>query len=143
RVLLVAFDVEANPFASWPGRKEFWERLQKELKVRPDSARKAEASLAVGNTPQPELLNEIQRNLETFREVPTVSFGWVALFTLFYIGLVGPLDYFVLKKLFKRLELTWVTFPATVLLVSVTAYFTAYWLKGDDLHIKKLDLVEI
>ena len=75
--------------------------------------------------------------------MPTVSFGWVALFTLFYILLVGPFDYFVLKKIFKRLELTWVTFPATVLLVSATAYLTAYWLKGDDLHIKKLDLIEI
>ena len=92
---------------------------------------------------QPELLNEIQRNLESFQEVPTVSFGWVSLFILFYIALVGPLDYFVLKKVFKRLELTWLTFPATVVLVSATTYFTAFWLKGDALHVKKLDVIDI
>ena len=153
RVLLVAFDVEANPFAAWAGRKGFWEQLQKELKVRSDVAQQP-VPIGAGNpvavpggagavSQQPEILNEIQRNLESFQDVPTISFGWVALFTLFYIGLVGPLDYFLLKKIFKRLELTWVTFPATVLLVSATAYFTAYWLKGDDLHIKKLDVVDI
>ena len=143
RVILVAFDVEANPFASWPGRKEFWEKLQKELNVRADVAPKVDPNNPGAQITQQELLNEIQRNLESFQDVPTISFGWVALFTLFYIILVGPLDYFVLKKFFKRMEMTWVTFPATVVLVSATAYFTAYWLKGDDLHIKKLDLVEI
>ena len=34
RVILVAFDVEANPFASWSSRQDFWEQMQKELKVR-------------------------------------------------------------------------------------------------------------
>ncbi len=141
RVVLAAFDVEANPFASWAGRKEFWEQLQKELRVRSEAAPKPGDNPNL--TPRSELLAEIQRNLESFQDVPTISFGWVALFILFYIGLVGPLDYFILKKVFKRLELTWVTFPATVLLVSATAYLSAYYLKGDDLHVKKLDLVEI
>jgi hypothetical protein len=143
RVILLPFDVEANPFAAWPGRKEFWEQLQKELKVRADAPKPIDPNLPGAVTQPPELLNEIQRNLESFQEVPTVSFGWVSLFMLFYIALVGPLDYFVLKKFFKRLEMTWVTFPATVILVSATAYFTAYWLKGDDVHIKKLDVVDI
>src|SRR5205823_5147813 len=53
------------------------------------------------------------------------------------------LDYFILKKLFKRLELTWVTFPVTVLLVSATAYAAAYAMKGSELRIKKVDIVDI
>ena len=62
--------------------------------------------------------------------MPVISFGWVALFILFYILIVGPLDYFLLKKVFKRLELTWITFPTLVLIVSVVAYFTAYCPQG-------------
>ena len=57
----------------------------------------------------------LKRGLEMFEEIPVISFGVVALFILFYIVLVGPLDYFILKKLFKRLELTWITFPTIVL----------------------------
>src|SRR6266699_4628591 len=76
-------------------------------------------------------------------ERPVISFGWVALFILLYIIVVGPLDYLFLKKVVKRLELTWVTFPAVVLIVSAVAYFTAYYLKGNDLKINKVDVVDI
>jgi len=75
--------------------------------------------------------------------VAVISFGWVALFILIYILVVGPLDYFFLKKVVKRLELTWITFPTVVITISVAAYFTAYWLKGNDLKINKVDLVDI
>jgi hypothetical protein len=92
---------------------------------------------------RPEVSAALQRNLETFGEVPVISFAWVALFILVYIVLVGPLDYLILKKVFKRLELTWITFPTIVLVLSVAAYFTAYYIKGDDRRINKVDLVEI
>jgi hypothetical protein len=82
-------------------------------------------------------------NLEDFEDVPVISFGWVALFILLYILVVGPLDYFFLKKVVKRLELTWITFPTVVITISVAAYFTAYWLKGNDLKINKIDLIDI
>ena len=90
----------------------------------------------------PALLGEVQRALENFEKVPVVNFGWVALFILVYILIVGPLDYFLLKRVFKRLELTWITFPVIVLVVSAAAYGTAYYLKGDDLRVNKIDLVE-
>jgi hypothetical protein len=67
----------------------------------------------------------------------------VALFILLYILVVGPLDYFILKKVVKRLELTWITFPTVVLVVSAIAYFTAYYLKGSELRINKVDVVDI
>src|SRR5262249_32836989 len=81
--------------------------------------------------------------LEQFEGVPVISFGWVALFILLYILVVGPLDYLFLKKVVKRLELTWITFPTVVIAVSAAAYFTAYHLKGSELRINKLDLVDV
>ena len=90
-----------------------------------------------------ELSGKLVRNLETFAEVPVISFGWVALFILVYILIVGPLDYFFLKKVVKRLELTWITFPAVVIVISAVAYFAAYYLKGKDLRINKVDVVDV
>src|SRR5262249_27893261 len=52
-------------------------------------------------------------------------------------------DYLFLKKVVKRLELTWVTFPLVVLAVSAGAYFTAYALKGSDQKVNKLDLIDV
>jgi hypothetical protein len=89
-----------------------------------------------------DLGSRLQRRLDEF-EVPVISFGWVALFIFLYILVVGPLDYLILKKFFRRLEWTWITFPVTVLVISVVAYFTAYAVKGNDLKINKVDLVDI
>ena len=67
----------------------------------------------------------------------------MALFIFLYILVIGPLDYFFLKKVVKRLEWTWITFPAVVLVASAIAYFAAYAIKGNDLKINKVDIVDI
>jgi hypothetical protein len=139
RVRLVAFDLDTPPFTTWDGQTAFWRALL--TRFSPVMSRPNPNKQGFGSD-VPELADALKRNRETFESVPVISFGWVALFILFYIFLVGPLDYFILKKVFKRLELTWVTFPAVVLTVSVAAYFTAYALKGDDLRVNKVDLVE-
>jgi hypothetical protein len=157
RVVLTAFDLDAPPFTSWGGKEEFWKKLAEEMDIRQVTHKEAAPNPNQGQIkgqPPPqkftgearepgELASELQNSLEDFDKVPVINFGWVALFIAFYIILVGPIDYFVLKKLVKRLELTWVTFPAAVLTISGIAYFTAYWLKGNDLRINKIDVVDI
>ena len=89
-----------------------------------------------------DLSTELLRLLDDF-DVTVIPFGYVALFIILYIIVVGPLDFFLLKYVFKRLEWTWITFPVVVLSVSVIAYFAAdYALKGRDLKINKVDIVD-
>ncbi len=140
RVVLVPFDLDAPPFSDWDGQSAFWKKLHEEIAPRAPLANPNPNPI---DEPGGGLAGDLKRNLETFPEVPVISFGWVALFVLFYIVLVGPLDYLLLKKVFKRLEWTWITFPALVVIVSVAAYATAYSVKGDELRINKIDLVEI
>src|SRR5262249_17289715 len=90
-----------------------------------------------------DLASQLQGRLDKFQDVSVISFGWVALFILVYIIIVGPLDYFFLKKVVKRLELTWITFPAVVIIISAVAYFAAYYLKGKDLRINKGDVADV
>src|SRR5207245_4443414 len=103
----------------------------------------------VGNQADPndqrganDLSTDLQRTLDNF-DVRVIPFGYVALFIILYIVVVGPLDFLVLKYVFKRLEWTWFTFPTVVLAVSVAAYFTAYAIKGNDLKINKVDIIDI
>ena len=81
--------------------------------------------------------------LEQFPGVKLIPFGWVAFFIFLYILLIGPGDYFFLKKVLKRMELTWITFPTIVVTVSLVAYYAAYVLKGNDLLVNKVDVVDI
>jgi hypothetical protein len=152
QVMLVAFDLDQPPFTAWGGQSYFWEQLLTRARfLTKDPARDRQDEPLGGFRVRPgsgggsstELAADLQNNLEHFGDVPVISFGWVALFILVYIIIVGPLDYLFLKKVVKRLELTWITFPTVVLVVSAVAYFAAYSLKGNDLKINKVDLVDI
>ena len=90
-----------------------------------------------------DLSSQLRAGLEQFPGVKLIPFGWVAFFIFLYILLIGPGDYFFLKKVLKRMELTWITFPTIVLTVSLVAYYAAYVLKGNDLLVNKIDVVDI
>jgi hypothetical protein len=155
RVTVAAFDLDQEPFTSWDpkGQIKFWDALRVERKPVPGQGQEGNQPMqafgprnrgfGVPDESENDLASQLEMNLEQFDDVPVISFGWVALFILLYILVVGPLDYFFLKKVVKRLELTWITFPAVVITISVIAYFTAYWLKGNDQKINKVDLVDI
>ena len=79
-----------------------------------------------------DLSTQLRQSLEQFPGVQLVPFGWVAFFIFLYILLIGPGDYLFLKKVLKRMELTWITFPTIVVTVSLLAYYAAYAMKGTD-----------
>jgi hypothetical protein len=148
-ITVMGFDAKASFLAEWSGKPEFWKAVVNKLApvVATGGAQfpggpggpRGRQAYEYGST---DLTSRLYTELEKF-DTPTISFGWVALFILIYILVVGPVDYLILKLLFKRLELTWLTFPAVVLTVSLLAYFTAYAIKGRDLKVNKLDLVDI
>ncbi|MCI0683832.1 MAG: hypothetical protein L0Y71_17135 [Gemmataceae bacterium] len=135
-ITLLAFPLDEQPFTTWPGRTKFLEQLVQKLGPR------APLNQAEHHQRQSsDLSTELQRQLDNF-DVRVIPFGYVALFIILYILIVGPLDFVLLKYVFKRLEWTWFTFPTVVLAVSVAAYFTAYAIKGSELKINKVDLVD-
>ncbi len=147
-VILLAVAVDGPPFTDWDdgnGAKEFWTKFI--VKYGPaDRTGNAQQLNNAGFVGQEEtdndLTTQLHRELDKFN-VAMISFSWVALFILIYIIIVGPVEYFILKKVFKRLEWTWVTFPAVVLIISIAAYYTAYAIKGSELKINKVELVDI
>jgi hypothetical protein len=152
RITVVAFDLDQSPFTDAANRPQFWDWLVRE-------GGSAQASLATqrqANTygygysygysepdTEDEYLGAVRTHVDTFDGVPVVSFGWVALFIVLYTLLIGPVEYLILKKVFGRLELTWITFPLIVVTVSAAAYFTAYAIKGSDLKLNKVDVVDV
>lgn len=145
RVTLVAFDLDRSPFVDYEERAKFWDSILREC-----GSERATQSFGKNNNynsyygvSEDELSTEIRQHTDSFASVPVISFGWVAIFIVLYTLLIGPVEYYVLKKVFKRLELTWITFPIIVLTVSAVAYFSAYALKGSDMKVNKVDLLDI
>jgi hypothetical protein len=143
RVTLVLFDLDVSPMVEWKHREAFWEWLINNSSSRlPTGAERATAEPRT-NESEDEYVNRLQSNLDFFEGVPVISFGWVALFMLLYILLIGPIEYLFLKKLLKRLEWTWLTFPIIVASTCTLAWFTAHAVKGRDMKVNKIDLVDI
>ncbi|GIW83013.1 MAG: hypothetical protein KatS3mg105_4820 [Gemmatales bacterium] len=134
QVLISAFDLDRPPLSKWQDQMQFWRKLQSVVGV------PLERGSGINRV---DMASNLRDRLEFFSDVTNISFGWVALFIFVYILVVGPIDYLFLKNVVKRLELTWLTFPTVVVAVSAAAFFTAYWLKGDQLLINKIDLVDI
>jgi hypothetical protein len=146
RVTLITFDVDQKPFADWPDRSLFWVRALDLKRPRSDQAGAVGAMGGAGRIYQfgvSDLSSQLRVALEQFPGVKLIPFGWVAFFIFLYILLIGPGDYFFLKNVLKRMELTWITFPTIVVTVSLVAYYAAYVLKGNDLLVNKIDVVDI
>jgi uncharacterized membrane protein len=145
RVTVVGFDLDGAALANWQHKASFWEWLLNESGHRLPSGQESRlgGSRSFADDNEDQYVTTMQNMLDSFEGVPVVSFGWVALFILIYILLIGPVDYLFLKRIVKRMEWTWVTFPLIVIAVSTLAYFTAYALKGRDLKINKVDLVDV
>src|SRR5262249_6523320 len=111
-VTLIALELNREPFLSWDGRTEFWIKL---LGLRKHPGTENQSQGAWGARVLSDMSSHLRMQLEHFAGVSLVPFQWVAFFIFIYILLIGPVDYLLVKKLLKRMELTWLTFPAIVI----------------------------
>jgi hypothetical protein len=146
RVTLIAVDVDNKLFSDWPDRALFWARA---IDLRPHRSDSGNAAMFISGPGRfnrwavSDLAGQLRAALEQFPGVRLIPFGWVAFFIFLYILLIGPGDYFFLKKVLKRMELTWITFPTIVVTVSLLAYYAAYLFKGNDLLVNQVDVIDV
>ena len=82
--------------------------------------------------------------IDTLGNVPGVGafgFKYVAIVLIALMFIVGPIDWFVLKKL-GRQPLTWVTTTGWIALVTLGAIYIGYLFKSGDLHYRTVRLVD-
>ncbi len=147
RVTLIAMDVNQKLFSDWADRGLFWTRAidlrQQRTEGNTGGPRFVGGGVRFARSGVSDLSTQLRASLEQFPGVKLIPFGWVAFFIFLYILLIGPGDYFFLKKVLKRMELTWITFPTIVVAVSLVAYYAAYVLKGNELLVNQVDLVDV
>ena len=139
-LLFVAVDFDRPPLRDWSARTSFIKELLQWSRLEQTLASNAETNIAYAE----DVSNQVRDALESrFEDVEPVSFGLVAFLVLVYILLIGPGDYFLVNKVFRRAELTWLTFPLIVVGVSFLAYWFAHWTKGDQLRVNQIEIVDI
>lgn len=139
QVIAVAFPLSPGPFGTWDGRHDFVASL---LPIA--LWRQRGQTAAVQYSPRSDIASVLKNDhLERFEGVKTISFQWIAFAIFVYILLIGPADYFIVRKVLKRPELTWVTFTVSAFLISGLAWFAVAQLKGREYRFKQVEFVDV
>jgi hypothetical protein len=138
-VVFAAFDLDMPPFSNWQDRGLLVAKLLNLDETPVDTARDSAAVLHYGFD---DVAGQLRSALDQFAGVPFVPFSLVVAIVVGYLAIIGPLDYFILHKAGRRMGLTWLTFPAVVLVFCVGTYYLAYRLKGDQVCVNQVDLID-
>jgi hypothetical protein len=126
----LAADPNNAPLRGWNGLPALWLTLVTTSDPQPgwgggfvdwESAARA-AEIVPGYDPLPDILP---------------LFGFLAL----YIALIGPLNYLVLNRINRR-EWAWLTIPAFILIFSVLAYVLGFNLRGNEVTLNRIAVVQ-
>ena len=141
-IVFVAVDLSEPPFTSWNGQASFVARL---LGQESNAATRSSDTSAARIAGYDDLCGQLRGTLDQFEGVVVFSryaglvFGLIVVFGL----IIGPFDYLVVRRLFRRGQMTWLTFPLLLIIASGAAYALASRLKGMQPKLNQVDLVDI
>jgi hypothetical protein len=138
QVVFVATDLDRGPMSAWSDRSALLSAILN-LPLNESSGATNDGAQSYGYN---DLAGQLRSALDLPRDVRLVPFFAVALLVVIYILLIGPGDYFLLRRLGRGMQWTWITFPIIVVLFVGGAYLAAYWLKGDQLRVSQVDLLD-
>lgn len=117
RVTVTSFALHSGEIATWPDRTAIVTRLHPGL-LDGQADRRRDAR-TVSTVAYDDLAGQIRGALDRFDSHRRLSFSIVSLILLLLAALVGPLDYWLVNRVFGKPLLGWVSFPVSV--VSVAA----------------------
>jgi len=117
KVYYFAADPGLQPLSDWAGMQNIYEHLLAFKSPKP--------SWAYGSWDP----NQARTALSTLPELALPSFVYICCWLGLYIVIVGPANYFILRRI-KRPELAWATVPVLVIIFTSLAYFSGYLYRG-------------
>ena len=140
QIIFLAADLDQTPLDTWHDRPMLVAKL---LDMPTGNADESDESKAMMHFGFGDMSGQLRSALDSFTGVHIAPFWLVAGLIVVYLLLIGPGDYFFLRRLIGRMGWTWFTFPLIVLLMCAGAYLLAYRLKGDRLKVNQVDLVDV
>jgi hypothetical protein len=139
QVLFVAADLDRTPLDHWVDRPMLVEAFLDMA----GGGEESEANTAMMHFGYSDLSGQLRSALDRFEDVQIAPFWLVAGLILVYLLLIGPGDYFFLRKIVGQMRWTWLTFSLVIGLACVGAYVLAYRLKGDTIKIRQANVVDV
>ena len=144
KVIFVTFDLDTSKTTEWIGFPKLVEKLVSGAATeRETTSSTAARGSSVSHFGYKDLIGQLRVPLDRFRDVQFVKFAMIALLIGLYILCIGPGDYFLLHKFFKKMELTWITFPLVSLIFCGLAIGISVATRPDTIKINQLEIIDI
>jgi hypothetical protein len=134
QVTALLFSPELEPFVSWKNRPHFWAKI---TAVPPELFVSEQYNRIGGQS-----IDGVFGAMIDSKQIRKLPIAWLLLLLLAYLVVIGPVDYYWLKKI-NRQMLTWITFPIYVALFSVLIYFIGYKLRAGESEWNELHVVDV
>lgn len=142
QITLIGVDIDRPPLSDWTSMSHLARRLHGGQRDS-TSLRTREAGAALAQGSATEIATQFYRTLDDFPPVQRVSTWSVMGLMLLYLFIIGPTDYFVVHRLLKRPQWTWITFPILVAAATLLATYSAGVTNRSALIVNRLDLLDI
>jgi hypothetical protein len=139
----VAVDLDRGPVTAWRERPKLLRRLLETAASQSQVGEQEGARGKVSHVGYEDLSGQLRSALDSFPGVTLVAFSWVAALIVLYVALIGPVDYFFLRRFAGKMERTWLTFPAIVILFCVAAWAGVRFSRADRLLVNRVELVDL
>ena len=143
QVVFTTLDLDLKPISEWSGLKNLLLKGTIQNLNLNRSGYSENESRNVVRVGYRDLIGQLMLPLERFRKVSFVNFTIVALLIGLFILCAGPGDFFLLKKLFRSMEWTWLTFTLLTLTFCGLAFVIAKMTKPSELQINQLEIIDV
>ncbi len=142
QIVFVTFDVNAPVFKDWKGNDSMYLRI---LQSGDDinALGGDRKSIPMNLHGFRDISGQLRIPLEQFRKVKLINFTVVAVLIGIFILCIGPGDFFFLKRVARKMELTWITFLMIALAFCGLAYWLASWSRPQEFQINQLEIIDI
>jgi len=144
QVTLLAVDIEQSEFTTWNGTRNLIRNILL-LAQKEQVSNNLSSGGELAHSGYDDLAGQLRAALDQFegQGVWFIPFELLFLFGALYLLLITVGDYFLLRRLRGKMELTWFTFPLMVILCSVGIYGVARATKGDRQLINQAEVIDI
>jgi hypothetical protein len=144
-IVLTTFDLNDSHVTQWGGFKNLVYRLKHRIPIQEavQSQRITARGSSVTHPGFDDLIGQLRVPLDQFSKVSFLSFNWIAVLIGLYILCIGPGDYFLLRRLTGKMELTWITFPLISLFFCGLAIWLAHRTRAAEIQINQLELIDL
>lgn len=139
-VSFFASDLATPPFSNWTGRSVLWAKI---LGISASGTSTAADAPVYVKRGYRDISGQLRGANDVFDGVAAPSFALALVLMFVYLLAVGPLDWFLAKKVFKRSSTTWATFPTFVLLFGALAVWATSATRTNEPRLNQIDLIDV